>query len=185
MDGFYTFDVATAPDAPTGNYNARVSVGGASFDKTLKVETVMPNRLKIAMDFGTEELGAGSRVAGTLTSAWLHGAPARSLKADVELALSAARTRFDRFDEYSFDDPTRRYDTERQTIFEGTLDETGKARIDAAVAAEGTRPTSATSGSAPRRGTRPAACCSPTRSTVWTWRSWTRTASRPATARSS
>ena len=56
VDGFYAFDVATAPDAPTGNYNARVSVGGASFDKTLKVETVMPNRLKIAMDFGTEEL---------------------------------------------------------------------------------------------------------------------------------
>src|SRR4029453_15712439 len=37
--GFYAFEVATAPDAPTGNYNARVSVGGASFDKTLKVET--------------------------------------------------------------------------------------------------------------------------------------------------
>ena len=29
-DGFYTFDVATAPDAPTGNYNGRVSVGGAT-----------------------------------------------------------------------------------------------------------------------------------------------------------
>ena len=87
VDGFYAFDVATAPDAPTGNYNARVSVGGASFDKTLKVETVMPNRLKIAMDFGTEELRGKGRVAGTLSSAWLHGAPARSLKADVELAL--------------------------------------------------------------------------------------------------
>jgi uncharacterized protein YfaS (alpha-2-macroglobulin family) len=140
IDGFYAFDVATAPDAPTGNYTGRMSVGGATFDKTLKVETVMPNRLKIAMDFGTDQLRAGSRIGGILTSAWLHGAPARSLKADVELALSPARTTFKRFEEYVFDDPTRRYDTERQKIFEGSLDETGKARVDATVSAEAVAP---------------------------------------------
>jgi hypothetical protein len=139
-DGFYAFEVATAPDAPTGSYTARVSVGGATFDKTLKVETVMPNRLKIAMDFGTDQLRAGSRIGGVLTSAWLHGAPARSLKADVELALSPARTSFAGLPEYVFDDPTRRFDTERQKIFEGSLDETGHARVDAAVSAEALAP---------------------------------------------
>ena len=36
-DGFYAFDVATAPDAPTGNYNGRVSIGGASFEKSVVV----------------------------------------------------------------------------------------------------------------------------------------------------
>jgi uncharacterized protein YfaS (alpha-2-macroglobulin family) len=139
-DGFYAFDVATAPDAPTGNYTGRVTVGGATFDKTLKVETVMPNRLKIAMDFGTDQLRAKGRISGVLTSAWLHGAPARSLKADVELALSPAHTSFKRFDEYVFDDPTRKYETERQQIFEGTLDETGKARVEATVEAETVAP---------------------------------------------
>jgi uncharacterized protein YfaS (alpha-2-macroglobulin family) len=139
-DGFYAFEVATAPDAPTGNYTGRVSVGGATFDRTLKVETVMPNRLKIAMEFGTDQLRARSRISGVLTSAWLHGAPARSLKADVELALSPARTAFKRFEDYVFDDPTRKYETERQKIFEGRLDETGKARIDATVAAEALAP---------------------------------------------
>jgi len=92
------------------------------------------------MEFGTDQLRAGSRVGGLLTSAWLHGAPARSLKADVELALSPARTSFKRFEEYVFDDPTRKYDTERQKIFEGSLDETGKARVDAAVSAEAVAP---------------------------------------------
>jgi hypothetical protein len=140
VDGFYAFEMATAPDAPTGNYTGRVSVGGATFDRTLKVETVMPNRLKIAMDFGTDELRAGSRVGGVLTSAWLHGAPARTLKADVELALSPAATSFERFEEYVFDDPTRKFETERQTIFDGHLDETGKARVDAAVEAEAVAP---------------------------------------------
>ena len=117
-----------------------MSVGGATFDKTLKVETVMPNRLKIAMDFGTDQLRAKSRISGVLSSAWLHGAPARSLKADVELALSPARTSFKRFEEYVFDDPTRKYETERQKIFEGSLDPTGQARIDATVAAEAVAP---------------------------------------------
>jgi uncharacterized protein YfaS (alpha-2-macroglobulin family) len=139
-DGFYAFEVGTSPDAPTGNYTGRVSVGGATFEKTLKVETVMPNRLKIAMDFGTDQLRAGSRISGVLTSAWLHGAPARSLKADVELALSPARTTFERFGEYVFDDPTRKYETERQKVFEGHLDETGKARVDAMVEAEAVAP---------------------------------------------
>ena len=139
-DGFYAFEVATSPDAPTGNYTGRVSVGGATFDKTLKVETVMPNRLKIAMDFGTDQLRAKSRISGVLSAAWLHGAPARSLKADVELALSPGRTSFKRFEEYVFDDPTRKYETERQKIFEGSLDPTGQARIDATVTAEAVAP---------------------------------------------
>jgi uncharacterized protein YfaS (alpha-2-macroglobulin family) len=139
-DGFYAFEAATSPDAPTGNYTGRVSVGGATFDKALKVETVMPNRLKIAMDFGMAELRAKSRISGVLSAAWLHGAPARSLKADVELALSPARTSFKRFEEYVFDDPTRKYDTERQKVFEGNLDPLGQARIDAAVTAEAVAP---------------------------------------------
>ncbi len=140
IDGFYAFEAATSPDAPTGNYTGRVSVGGATFDKTLKIETVMPNRLKIAMDFGTDELRAKGRISGLLSAAWLHGAPARSLKADVELALSPAPTSFKRFEEYSFDDPTRKYDTERQKVFEGPLDPQGQARVSAAVTAEALSP---------------------------------------------
>jgi hypothetical protein len=136
LDGFFAFELATSPDAPTGNYTGRVSVGGATFEKTLKIETVMPNRLKIGMDFGKPELRADGPISAVLTSAWLHGAPARRLKADVELALSPARTTFKRFEGYEFDDPTRPYDTERQTIFESTLDESGKAQVTATITSE-------------------------------------------------
>ena len=54
----------------------------------------------------------------------------------MELALSPAPTSFPRYEEYSFDDPTRRYDTERQKIFEGVLDPTGKAQVSATVESE-------------------------------------------------
>jgi hypothetical protein len=139
-DGFSVFEVATPPDAPTGSYTGRVAVGGAVFEKRLKIETVMPNRLKIGLDFGREILEAGEGLSATLSSSWLHGATARSLKADVELALSARPTSFDRYAEYVFDDPTRRYATERQTVFDGTLDATGRARVDTRVSAGGVAP---------------------------------------------
>jgi len=139
-DGFSVFEIATPPDAPTGNYLGRVTVGGAVFEKTLKIETVMPNRLKIALDFGRELLKAGEGLSAILTSAWLHGATARNLDADVELSLSARPTRFERYSEFVFDDPTRRYSTERQTVFDGTLDASGRARVDARVTTGGAAP---------------------------------------------
>jgi uncharacterized protein YfaS (alpha-2-macroglobulin family) len=139
-DGFSVFEIATPPDAPTGNYVGRVTVGGAVFEKGLKIETVMPNRLKIDLDFGREMLRAEESLSGTLSSTWLHGATAKNLDAEVELALSARPTRFERYPEFTFDDPTRRYATERQTVFDGALDASGQARVDARVSAGGAAP---------------------------------------------
>src|SRR5512133_2036656 len=56
LNGFFTWAVATSPDAITGNYNLRVRVGGTLFEKTLKIETIKPNRLKINIDFHTQKL---------------------------------------------------------------------------------------------------------------------------------
>ncbi len=139
-DGFSVFEIATPPDAPTGTYTGRVTVGGAVFEKGLKIETVMPNRLKIGLDFDREMLRAGESLSAALTSTWLHGATARNLDADVELALSARPTRFERYDEFVFDDPTRRYATERQTVFDGSLDASGRARVDTRVTTGGAAP---------------------------------------------
>ncbi|MEA3461670.1 MAG: MG2 domain-containing protein, partial [Bacteroidota bacterium] len=65
LNGVYDFRTATEADAPTGNWLARVTVGGSSFTKTVKIETVKPNRLKINLDFGDEVLKRG-QTAGTL-----------------------------------------------------------------------------------------------------------------------
>jgi uncharacterized protein YfaS (alpha-2-macroglobulin family) len=57
----YYFKVPTATQAPTGNWTARVLVGDRSFQKSLKIETVMPNRLKIELDFPELEEGEAFR----------------------------------------------------------------------------------------------------------------------------
>lgn len=83
LNGFYSFTIETSPDAPTGNWTARIKAGGALFEKVLKIETVMPNRLKIKLDFGCEmESLSRGEVNGTVSSMWLHGAVAKNLKTD-------------------------------------------------------------------------------------------------------
>lgn len=130
QNGFYTFRTATDKTSPTGNWQARISVGGATFQRTLKIETVMPNRLRIDLDFnGQKLLLASGGKPTTLRGSWLFGAPAKNLKARIETTLSSDRTAFSAYSGYVFDDPTRDFAVENQVLFEGTLDQTGQATI--------------------------------------------------------
>lgn len=140
-NGFYVFKVPTSPDAPTGNWNATVKVGGITFSKTLKVETVMPNRLKINLDMGKDvkNLSSGD-IEMTLSSTWLHGAIARNLNCEMEVSFSSMPTQFSRFTDYIFSDPAKKYQPESREIFKGTLDENGKALISTNLTAENESP---------------------------------------------
>lgn len=130
LNNFYDFKVPTATDYKTGNYNAKVSVGGATFSKGLKIETVKPNRLKIKIDFKAKTLSNNKPLHGDLNVAWLHGAPAKNLKAEIKVKFTTAYTNFKNYKNYVFNDPTRSFSTEDVNVFEGNLDENGKAVVD-------------------------------------------------------
>ena len=128
--GFNVFRTATDVDAPTGNWLCRVKVGGAQFEKQIKIETVMPNRLKIDLNFnGLDALGKNATVNGTLTARWLFGATAQNLKARVDAQLYKKTTSFPHFNGYVFDNPTASFASQSTTIFDGTLDSSGKASV--------------------------------------------------------
>ena len=130
LNGLCTFRTATTKGSPTGNWLAKVKVGGAVFQKTIKIETITPNRLKLVLDFdGKKELIKGGSTHGTLTAKWLFGAVAQNLKAKVDATLTSGQTRFDKYPKYSFDDPTSTFASETKTIFEGNLDGAGNANI--------------------------------------------------------
>lgn len=130
-NGFNVFRTATDADAPTGNWICRVKIGGATFDKKLKIETVMPNRLKIDLNFGgLDALGKNATVNGTLTAKWLFGATAQSLKAKVDAQLYKKSTSFPKFKDYVFDDPTSSFTPQSKTIFDGTLSAEGIASVN-------------------------------------------------------
>lgn len=141
VNGLYDFTTATSPDAPTGDYQAKVTVGGSTFYKTLKVETVKPNRLKINIDFGKEELSVkDEEVKGNLEVKWLHGAVAKGLRTVVEMNLTPSRTTFPKYSDYTFDDPSKTYKSETFTVFDGNVDDQGKATFSLDVGADHNAP---------------------------------------------
>ncbi|MDT0558182.1 MG2 domain-containing protein [Ichthyenterobacterium sp. W332] len=132
-NNFFAFSVPTTPESKTGNYNAKVSVGGATFYKTLKVETVKPNRLKIKIDFEDEILTANKNLEGILDVKWLHGAPAKNIKAEIKAKFSNSYSGFKNYKDYIFRDPTRKFNSEDVTIFENSVNEEGIADVNTAL----------------------------------------------------
>ncbi len=130
INNFYKFVVHTSEEAPTGNWQAKVNVGGASFSKTLKIETIKPNRLKIKTTFDDEVLGVNKNIQGNLEVLWLHGAIAKNLKTDINVRFNPKTTSFKTFPGYVFDDPTRRFGTEEQEVFQGQISNEGKASFN-------------------------------------------------------
>ncbi len=130
LNGFYQFTTTTDKSSPTGNWTANVRVGGAFFSKTLKIETVMPNRLKIKLDFKSDKLSITRKDdAGTLEVKWLAGAIAKNLNAKVEVTLNQMSTEFKKYEEYNFDDPARSYSSDAQMIFDDKTNDKGIAMV--------------------------------------------------------
>ncbi|MCO6480770.1 MAG: alpha-2-macroglobulin [Phaeodactylibacter sp.] len=126
----YPLHFTTRRDDPTGAWMATVKAGGATFEKTIRIETIKPNRIKIELDFGAKELSAADEpLNATLTASWLHGAPAANLDAKVEAQLRSGKTTFEGYSGYIFDDPARSVESQPATVFDGTLDAEGKARL--------------------------------------------------------
>ncbi len=130
VNGVYPFHCNTRLDAPTGNWMAKVTVGGATFTKQLKIETVKPNRLKMDLNFGKKELSASDEnLKGTLKVNWLHGATAQGLKAKVEMQVRSIKTEFPSYKTYVFDDPSRTFYSEPEVLFDAALDQNGVASV--------------------------------------------------------
>ncbi len=124
------FTTKTTADAITGNYQAIFRIGGATFNKRVRIETVKPNRLKINLNFPGELLGGQNRSAtGTLNVKWLNGMEAKNLKATVDYILKHSRTQFEKYGQYIFDDPISEFYSETVNTFNSTIDEKGNATI--------------------------------------------------------
>ena len=129
MNGFYTFDVPTQATDPTGLWNAYIKVGGTTFHKGLRIETIKPNRLKINLALPKILQATDKDVYAPLTSTWLTGATASKLKAKVEMSLSKVNTQFKNYGQYIFNNPATDFTTIKSDIFDGTLDAEGKANV--------------------------------------------------------
>jgi len=128
VNNMYAFATCTEPSAPTGNWSAQVKVGGVTFTQKVKIETVMPNRLKINLKFPNDKLFKNTK--GNLDVKWLTGAIAHNLKTDISLTLTHSKSTFEKFPTYCFDDPANEFTAETHSVYSGRIDENGYADID-------------------------------------------------------
>ncbi len=130
VQSFYHFPVTTESSVPTGSWIAKVRVGGAIFEEMLKIETIKPNRLKIAFNPSQKILKVGDEIAANLQVKWLHGAVAKELDANIKANVVKSSTKFSSFTDYNFDNPAIPFDPEEIEIFEGSLNELGEAEVN-------------------------------------------------------
>jgi uncharacterized protein YfaS (alpha-2-macroglobulin family) len=129
VNGFYSFTLPTQQSDPTGVWNAYIKVGGTSFHKSFRIETIKPNRLKINLEL-PERLDAYRKtIPAVLTSSWLTGATARNLNAKVEMRLSRTGTQFANYEKYIFNNPASNFQTSENVVFDGKINDEGIARF--------------------------------------------------------
>tara|TARA_R110002096_G_scaffold436050_1_gene666063 strand:+ start:7370 stop:12928 length:5559 start_codon:yes stop_codon:yes gene_type:complete len=125
------FKTKTKATDPTGNYEAIVKVGELKFSKTLKIETVKPNRLDIELNFKEDPILLENGMAkGEVKVKWLTGVDASNSKVSINATLASVYNAFPQYKGFVFNDPSKRFESEEISIFEGPLDENGYYDLD-------------------------------------------------------
>nr|WP_318715366.1 MG2 domain-containing protein [uncultured Treponema sp.] len=139
IDSFYPFEASTSAGGTTGLYTAKVSIGGNTWTKGLRVESIAPNKLSVKLTSSKKILSSGMNTL-KLEGAWLHGATAARYKADVAVSYTSAKTTFKVSDDYSFVNPLNKTSGKREQIFEGKLNASSYCDINAYLETESKAP---------------------------------------------
>lgn len=130
VDGFYQFQLHTEQEDPTGTWQAEVLAGSSRFIKDIRVETIVPFRLKVnlipektALDFTDRELSC------RIESKYLFGAPAAGLEASLQYRLAHRDRQFPAFPGFSFSNEAVAFQEASQMVFENRLDPQGTAAV--------------------------------------------------------
>lgn len=128
-DGFYVFDIPTKDEDPTGDWTAYFKIGGATFRKNLKIESIKPNRLKVNLDMeGTIEGGKSFPLG--ISSNWLTGPAASGLAVKVDMTLRSGASTFKGYEGFKFTTPLSEFSRSEHNLVDTRLDKDGKARVN-------------------------------------------------------
>lgn len=125
---FYAIKTKTQIDAPTGNYEAKVKAGTGVWRKQIRIESIVPNRLDVALTSPSDYLSPKKNML-SLSGKWLYGKATPHYKADISLNIKNAKTEFAGFENYHFTDERKNNSSNRELVWEGSLDEKSHADI--------------------------------------------------------
>lgn len=129
-DGFYTFTFATKDTALTGDWRAELHVGSTKFKQIIKIEEIVPYRIKVEVKPKLKELMRDdSRIDYTIASKYLFGTPANGLEYRSQVTIEPYPVGFERFRDFTFSNESMDFDGLESYEYEGQLDEEGQVEI--------------------------------------------------------
>ncbi len=130
IDGFYNFNFGTDQNDPTGNWSAQVRVGNKTFYHTLKVETVVANRLKVRVTPALKALLPDNETLSIeVKSQYLFGASADGLPYETEVEIYDVPRAFPKYKGYSFFNQYIQFKDIKTKVRSGNLREDGTAEV--------------------------------------------------------
>ncbi len=127
-DGFYTYSFKTNLDSETGIWRVEAEIGSEKFVKSISVETIVPYKIKVETDVPEKiNLNENNSLDIGIKSDYLFGAPAGSLKYNVQLDVREKEVSFEKYRNYIFKNPTS-YSYFYNDYKEGTLNENGEGK---------------------------------------------------------
>lgn len=125
----YDFKCKTTEDDITGYYTAKVSIGNAEFTKSIRIETVKPNRLKINWLADREVFTVEhKKVTGNLDVNWLHGALGSNMKTEFDVSYHGIQPPFEGVKGYNFLDPLKTKNDFKDSKYTAKTDAKGKVK---------------------------------------------------------
>ncbi len=129
-DGFYVFVFKTLESDPTGVWQANVTAGSRTFVHPIRIETVVPYKLKVQLKASPGTLTPeDKKLALTLKANYLFGTPASGLKATVNITLQKGQAGFKTFPGYRFVNETINFRSVTTQVFNHPLPRSGIAKF--------------------------------------------------------
>ncbi|MBC7473827.1 MAG: hypothetical protein H7263_06005, partial [Candidatus Sericytochromatia bacterium] len=129
-EGFYSFAFNTNENDMTGNWGVDLIAGTKTFHHSIKVETVIPNRLKVKFDNPKKELlSTDKSLKFNLISTYLFGNPAANLDSEIKVTLKNSPKQFKKYPNFTFTNESIDYKEYKENIFKNKLNNDGKASI--------------------------------------------------------
>jgi alpha-2-macroglobulin len=119
----------TSAEAPTGLYTLELAVGDQVFSRTVRVETIKPNRYAFAWDDLEAPVYGWARSVFPMTVTWLHGAPAKNADVVVEESNRDLDDPFAGWAGYFFHEKRIKWPRDPEPLATGKTDDQGRIVI--------------------------------------------------------
>lgn len=127
INGIYPLSLSTQVNDQTGNWRISIKAGANTFEKSFKIESIKPNRLKSTLVFERTLLKKEQEpFKAQIKAHWLTGIPASECKAVVDLKLKDEETSFNTFPSFIFGNEFfKNKSPDARTVFNGPLSNLG------------------------------------------------------------